>query len=360
MNTKKKALKWLLILVCVLLVCMFFARTLQTITTAKVQKINATRGKLEDRIAVKGEIRFSQGEPFTIEDARSLNIIVDKVMARPGYLIKPGDTLFTAYAPDFDSELGKIRTDYEKKVRELTVEVSGHLRLAQESDHNRAYNLVLSTTDDYYRKLFLAQRLPWRRTMPCPRILLSGASARRKPAKPAARQNQRPPLQMQQRPPPAETPAPIMTAAPTERGDGQPATTATPSPEEQRREADGRPQAGYAGCLRAKAAMDAPPSKLRRICQGNSPVRRIGDGVFDYIKDRRHARGHCQAVPPDAGTGDKKIALQNNRAPRLADRVYLKTGDKYDGSKPAYTLSKQGRPLCSAATSRILKPISRA
>ena len=46
MNTKKKALKWLLILVCVLLACMFFARTLQTITTAKIQKISATRGKL--------------------------------------------------------------------------------------------------------------------------------------------------------------------------------------------------------------------------------------------------------------------------------------------------------------------------
>ncbi|NLD52287.1 MAG: hypothetical protein GX650_05275, partial [Clostridiales bacterium] len=62
MTSKRKALKALLILAVVLLLSMFFARTVQTITTAKVQKITATRGKLEDKIEVKGEIRFSEEE----------------------------------------------------------------------------------------------------------------------------------------------------------------------------------------------------------------------------------------------------------------------------------------------------------
>ena len=72
MSTKKKAIRVLLILVGILLACLFFARTAQTVTTAKVKKLAATRGKLEDRIRVRGEIRFSDSEPFTISGARKL------------------------------------------------------------------------------------------------------------------------------------------------------------------------------------------------------------------------------------------------------------------------------------------------
>ena len=78
MNTKRKALKGLLILACVLLASMYFAQTVQTITTAKVQKVSATRGKLEDRIDVKGEVRFSNSEPFTLDDARSMKLTVNQ------------------------------------------------------------------------------------------------------------------------------------------------------------------------------------------------------------------------------------------------------------------------------------------
>ena len=95
MNTKKKALKGLLILGCVLLASMYFAQTVQTITTAKVQKVSATRGKLEDRIDVKGEVRFSNSEPFILEDARAMKLTVDQVLAQRGGLIKAGEPLFS-------------------------------------------------------------------------------------------------------------------------------------------------------------------------------------------------------------------------------------------------------------------------
>ena len=50
MTFKQKALKGLVILAVVLGVSMFFSRTIQTITTPKVQQISASRGKLEEKI----------------------------------------------------------------------------------------------------------------------------------------------------------------------------------------------------------------------------------------------------------------------------------------------------------------------
>ena len=47
MNGKQKALKALCVLAVAIALCMFFSRTVQTITTPKIQRITATKGKLE-------------------------------------------------------------------------------------------------------------------------------------------------------------------------------------------------------------------------------------------------------------------------------------------------------------------------
>ena len=52
MTGKQKALRALGILAAVIALCMFFGRTVQTITTAKVQRISATKGKLEEKISL--------------------------------------------------------------------------------------------------------------------------------------------------------------------------------------------------------------------------------------------------------------------------------------------------------------------
>ena len=59
---KRKTLKWLVVFATVLLVSLFFSRTVQTITTPKIQKISATRGRLEEKIPLPASLDFSQGE----------------------------------------------------------------------------------------------------------------------------------------------------------------------------------------------------------------------------------------------------------------------------------------------------------
>ena len=377
MTSKRKALKALLILAVVLLLSMFFARTVQTITTAKVQKISATRGKLEDKIEVKGEIRFSEGESFIVEGARKLNLSVERLLAKPGYLMKAGDVIFTASIPTFDEEVQKIKENYDKKVRELTVEVAGHIRLPQESEHNRYYNEVLQKTDAYYDKLYAAQAAAIAAGKPLPQDL----STWNLPAVP-------PPGVMATTPVPAveetqtpaegaklvqgsaaKEPAPTeIPATPAPDAAQSPAITATPAPTTppdvlRQQQLDAEAEKALQEAHAAKAAMDEATNTLRRIYQGTGPVRRTGDGVYDYIKKTDGFREEISKLSDQMLVLDRlKAELVSIRVPRdgWLTEFSLKVGDKYDGSKAAYTLSRPGEtPVLRCDITEVKKPLAK-
>ncbi len=374
MTTKKRALKALLILASVLLLCMFFARTVQTITTAKVQKIQATRGRLEDQIPVKGEIYFSQGEPIIIEDARKLNITIDKVMARPGYLIKPGDALFTATLPTFDDEVAKIKTDYDKKVRELTVEYAGRIRLPQTSEHNEIYNQLLRATDNYYDKLYLAQAAAVAAGTTLPDDITawgkpSAAVAPQAEVKPAAGEGK----QKLAQDPQADSKAPAPTQAPAEASpapDTSSEATQSPAPqptktptELQQEKAQAAFEQARQEAIDAYAAKEAATLALGNVYRGVGPVVRTGDGIFDYIKKIDGMREDINKLSQQMLALDElKLGLQTIRAPRegyLMD-FSLKSGDKYDGSKAAYSLSMPGEtPILRCDVTDVKKPLGK-
>ena len=52
MTKKGKALKGLLILAVIVALCMYFSQTIQTITTPKVKLVQATTGRIEQKINV--------------------------------------------------------------------------------------------------------------------------------------------------------------------------------------------------------------------------------------------------------------------------------------------------------------------
>ena len=359
MNAKKKALKALVILVAVLALSMFFAKTVQTITTAKVQRVQATRGRLEDKIEVKGEIHFTEAEPFTVEDARKLNITVEKVLAKPGYLIKEGDALFTASVPTFDEEVEKIKADYNKKVRELTVEVAGHIRLPQSSEHNAYYNQMLTTTDAYYEKLYAAQAAAVEADYDLPEDVGTWG----KPVK-AAEQTQEPQKRDEQAGSGApESPAPE-EAAPT--GSAQPSAEPTPTvdPAIVRKEAlMKRVREAMQAAYEAKIAMDGATDTLRRIYQGTGPVPRVGDGIYDYLKKTDGMREDIAKFKEQMLELSRlKAGLQRITAPRggWLMSMDVKAGDKYEGAKAAYSLSLPGElPVLRCDVTDVKKPLQK-
>lgn len=96
MKLKRFALRGLIVLFVAVALCMFFARTVQTITTPKVQLVQSTSGRFEDKMTFRAQIYFAETEEFTVEEAKDMNITVDKLYVRAGNYVKKGDIIFTA------------------------------------------------------------------------------------------------------------------------------------------------------------------------------------------------------------------------------------------------------------------------
>ncbi|NLE20381.1 MAG: hypothetical protein GX623_06155 [Clostridiales bacterium] len=317
MTVKKKAIKALLILFAVLLVSLFFARTVQTITTAKVRKVTATRGRLEEKIQAEGALHFSQGEPFTIEEARKIGVSIDKVLVKEGYFVRQGDPLFNLSIPTYQTEMKQREEAYMAAVRELSVEVTGHLRLQQSSPHNELYNQTLKSTDTYYKKRYAAMA----RAQAAGYTLPEDITAWGVPAGelPGATPTPRPPRGATPTPDPEPTPLPGHDA-----------------PEDVR--------LAMQEAFDAWRQMDLDLFRLRRVYVGGGDVSRTGDGTFEYIKKVDGIRERIDTARQSMLELDKlRDTLTTALAPRdgYVSQLDVKAGDSYDGSRPAYSLSPQ-------------------
>lgn len=318
MNVKRKALKYLMIFASVLLVCMFFARTIQTITTPKVRKISATRGRLEDKISVQGDIYFSQGDPFFVQGAKTMQLTVDKVLAKQGYLVKEGDVLFEASLPTYDAKMKELNQAYEKAVRELSTEIAGHLRLKQTSEHNDLYNATIKASDEYYAKRFLAYAEAIRANYVLPDNIEQWGIDPNPPATP------RPPRRL---------------------GTATPQPEATPTPPAPGHDAPKPVQDAMEAAFNAWLTMRDMMNSLRKVYVGGGPVVRTGDGTFDYIKKVDGLREQVdKALAEMLALEELAQGLTTIKAPRdgYLTSFELKVGDSYDGSKPAFQMSVQG------------------
>ena len=74
MKLKRFALRGLIVLFVAVALCMFFARTVQTITTPKVQLVQSTSGRFEDKMTFRAQVYFAETEEFTVEEAKDMNI----------------------------------------------------------------------------------------------------------------------------------------------------------------------------------------------------------------------------------------------------------------------------------------------
>ena len=289
MNRKSKALKALLALAVVIALCMFFARTVQTITTPKVQRISATKGKLEQKIPLTGELYFPETETVKVEAARKLSITVEQVNVRAGHYVSKGDVIFTAFAPDYETKLEELRTKREEKVREYTEEYAGHILLRQTTRQNDMYNEMMAAMEDFYaaRYALVAQAAVEGYTLP---------------------------------------------ADEAERGtitDGSEALNAL--------------SAAYGEAL---ALREEKVQQLNDLYNGKVVgAYRVGDTTFEYIKKADKLRGEIDDL--DAQMLELQQLAESLRvvvAPHdgYITNIELKNGDTFDGSKPAFSMTPEG------------------
>lgn len=160
MRLKRFALRGLLILFVIVALCMFFARTVQTITTPKVQLVSATTGRLEETMELTGTVEFPAKEEVTISEAAKTPITVGRVYVRPGNYVKQGDMIFTASVPTYTEQMDKMREEYDTKSRELIDLDVQNRTLSKESRQNEMYDAMLDAQDEQidtaYEARFLA------------------------------------------------------------------------------------------------------------------------------------------------------------------------------------------------------------
>ena len=305
MNRKSKALKGLLTLVIVIALCMFFARTVQTITTPKVQRISATKGKLEQKIPLTGEIYFPDTEAVKVENAKKLNITVETVNVRVGYYVEAGDVVFTAFAPDFESKLKELQNKRDEKVKEYAGEYAGHIKISQTTRQNDMYNEMADAIDAYYTA----------------RYALSMQA-----------------LQEDYKLPADDT-------AMGQINDGSENLNAL-----------------SAAFAQATAARDAAVQQYSDLINGKLPgVYRIADSTFEYVKK-------IEGLRKDIDDYDRQMlemrqlydSLTEVRAPHAGyiTSFELKSGDTYDGSKPAFEMTKEGGlPVLRADVTQVDKTL---
>ncbi|MEA5067258.1 MAG: biotin/lipoyl-binding protein [Eubacteriales bacterium] len=304
---KKFALKGLAVLAIAVALCMFFAGTVRTIVTPKVKIVQAQSGRLEQSIALKGEVAYPETEEMRIEAARGKSLVVTRVNVRAGYQVKKGDVLFEMEMPDFDEQMDKLKKEYEEKAKKLTDLDITNRKLKRSNPRNTAYDAMNAA-----HRVLLDKRLELTTLCEQEGIKL-----------------------------PEETGLDEMPAYVEGRGASA-----------QLKRISGECAEAYAEATKAEANLFAM-LKDRKT--------RGKEGVWAYLKERSLAAAEqAQAEQALLDLAAAKAHIAKVVAPRDAyvAQVGIKVGDSYDGKAAPLTINKAGaEPVLRADVSEIRQAI---
>ena len=147
MTKKGKALKGLLILAVIVALCMYFSKTIQTITTPKVKLTQAATGRIEQKISLEAKPYFPVKTEVTLKKAADTPITVDRLYVSPGLYVKEGDTLFTATVNDYDTKEKDLRDKYKEASQKLIDLDIQNRKNSKQSKRNELYDVMLDAQD---------------------------------------------------------------------------------------------------------------------------------------------------------------------------------------------------------------------
>ena len=159
MKLKRFALRGLIILAVVVALCMFFARTVQTITTPKVRMYTPTKGRLEQSYKLTAEVYFPETEEVTVAEAKKTAVTVSKVYVKAGSYVSKGDTIFTTTVGSYEEDLQKLQDSYDSKATELLELDITNRKLSKESRQNELYAEMVEKQSDLSKRTYEARKL---------------------------------------------------------------------------------------------------------------------------------------------------------------------------------------------------------
>ena len=149
---KKTAIKGLIILGIIVLLCVFFSGTLHTITTAKVQTATARNGYLETEITLSGSLQWPETENLTVEGlTENDTLVIRKMAVSAGSRLKEGDLIAACAVSNYESRLKALQDSLSAKEKEALEQErkSGSLMLtSQHKQWYEAYRRVQETGNE--------------------------------------------------------------------------------------------------------------------------------------------------------------------------------------------------------------------
>ncbi|MBQ8162502.1 MAG: efflux RND transporter periplasmic adaptor subunit [Clostridia bacterium] len=159
MKLKRIAVRGLIILCVVVAACMFFARTVVTITTPKVQLVTASQGKLEQKLQFRANLVFPETVEIQVPEAEKLHVTIEKVKVKPGQKVEKGDVIYTCLLPSYEEDMKKLQETYEAKNKELLdldVENKGASKSSRQND---LYNEMIHAQEAMNEKTNAARKI---------------------------------------------------------------------------------------------------------------------------------------------------------------------------------------------------------
>lgn len=142
MKLKKFALRGLIALAVTVALCMFFSRTVQTITTPKVQIITAEKGRFEEKLSYTAQVHFAETE--TIIADNPYGMVAEQTHVQPGAYVSAGDAIFTLILPSYWEQKAALQAEYNALSLRLMELDAANYGLPREAPQRELYDAMAS------------------------------------------------------------------------------------------------------------------------------------------------------------------------------------------------------------------------
>lgn len=144
MKLKRFTLRGLITLAVMVAVCMFFSRTVQSITTPKVQLITAEKGRFEEKLNCTAQVYFAETETISADDPYGM--AAAQCHVQPGDFVQTAAPVFTQTLPGYGTQRTALQAEYREISAQLAVLDATNHGLPREAPQQELYDAMLTAS----------------------------------------------------------------------------------------------------------------------------------------------------------------------------------------------------------------------
>lgn len=147
MKMKKIAIRCFIVLFVLVFACLFFGKTLETLTTAKARFQYSNNGRIQKENKYIAKLFYTSQENVFIKSAEKFPITITGILFDAGSKVSEGEVLLTAKINDYEKKAKDIQDEIVKKTQELLDLDTKNAKLPTNSEKNVRYDRMLKANE---------------------------------------------------------------------------------------------------------------------------------------------------------------------------------------------------------------------